>query len=81
MPTSTFVGLTLAQLQTLQTSYLAAITALAEGIQSYSIGGRSVTRVDLPSLTATLADINYALGLKNGSRKRRTLGRFSKPTY
>jgi hypothetical protein len=55
-----FVGLTLAQLQTLQTAYLNAVTALATG-QSYALNGRQLQRANLPDVTATLGQINAAI--------------------
>ena len=76
-----FIGLDTATLNALQSSYTAAITALATGIQSYSIGGRSVTCVQLPDLTATLGEINFAIRQANGTMKKTTFGRYSRVTY
>jgi hypothetical protein len=55
-----FIGLTLSQLQTLQTVYLAAVTALATS-QSYALNGRQLSRANLPDVTATLGQINAAI--------------------
>ena len=55
-----FIGLTLAQLQALQTAYVNAVTALATG-QAYALNGRQLTRANLPDVTATLGQINGAI--------------------
>jgi hypothetical protein len=55
-----FIGLTLAQLQTLQTAYLTAVTALASN-QSYALNGRQLTRSNLSDVTRTLGQINGAI--------------------
>lgn len=60
-----FVGLTLAQLQTLQTAYVSAVTALATA-QSYALNGRQLTRANLPEVTMTLGQINAAIDNING---------------
>jgi len=73
-----FVGLPAATLTTLQTKYIEAITAIAEGAQSYSISGsRTITRANLADATETLAQINYALDNANGTLVRRTFADFS----
>jgi len=61
-----FIGLTLAQLQSLQSAYLAAVTALATA-QSYTLNGRSLQRANLPELTATLGQINAAIADAEGA--------------
>lgn len=55
-----FIGLTLAQLTTLQTAYIAAVTAIATG-QSYALNGRQLSRANLSDVTATLGHINSAI--------------------
>lgn len=71
-----FIGLTTSQLQTLQTAYLAAVTALATS-QSYSLNGRSLQRANLPEVTATLGQINAALAYESGDTTDTTLVSFT----
>ena len=71
-----FIGLTAAQLQSLQTAYLDCITALASN-QSYSLNGRTITRVDLDKVTRTLGQINAALGVTNGTSAQSTFVNFT----
>ena len=61
-----FIGLPLGTLQTLQTAYIDCLTALASN-QSYSLNGRSLTRVNLPDVQDALANINAALALAQGT--------------
>lgn len=61
-----FIGLTLAQLQSLQSAYLAAVTALATA-QSYTLNGRSLQRANLPEVTAVLGQINAAIDDANAT--------------
>jgi hypothetical protein len=67
----TFAGLTVAQLEQLQTDFLACLSAIANAHQSYSIGGRQFTRADLKEVRQTLSDIGSALEIK-----KKTLQRF-----
>ncbi len=71
-----FIGLSLSQLQTLQTAYLAAVTALATS-QSYSLNGRTLQRANLPEVTQTLGWINAAIADADGSTTSRTLVSFT----
>lgn len=71
-----FIGLTLAQLQSLQAAYLNAVTALATA-QSYTLNGRSLQRANLPELTATLGQINAAIADADGSTTNTTLVSFT----
>ena len=61
-----FIGLPLGTLQSLQTAYIDCLTALASN-QSYSLNGRSLTRVNLPDVQQALANINSALALASGT--------------
>jgi hypothetical protein len=61
-----FIGLPLGTLQSLQTAYIDCLTALASN-QSYSLNGRSLTRVNLPDVQQALANINAALALASGT--------------
>ena len=69
-------GLTLAQLQALQTAYLDCITALASNM-SYSLNGRSITRSSLPHVMEALGQINAALALKQGNTSQQTYVSFT----
>ncbi len=60
MASNPFIGLTSAQLATLQTAYVSAVTAIASG-QSYALNGRQLTRANLSDVTATLGQINAAI--------------------
>ena len=67
MSLAAFVHLDVSTLQTMQSEYTTAISAVAAAGQSYSISGRSFTRANLPELTKTLADINRAINHANGA--------------
>lgn len=69
-------GLTLAQLQSLQTTYLAAVAALGTS-QSYAINGRQLTRANLPDVTATLGQINAAIDALNETTSSQTYVSFT----
>jgi hypothetical protein len=71
-----FIGLTSAQLSSLQTAYLDAVTALATG-QAYALNGRQLTRANLPDVTRTLGQINAALDDASGTATDRTLVSFT----
>ncbi len=71
-----FIGLTLAQLQALQTAYLNAVTALATG-QSYFLNGRQLTRSNLPDVTATLGQVNAAIADISDDTTTQTLVSFT----
>lgn len=71
-----FIGLPIATLSSLQSAYIACITALASN-QSYSLNGRTLTRVDLEKVSATLANINSAIDLANGNTTSRTYVSFT----
>lgn len=71
-----FIGLTAAQLSSLQTAYLDAVTALASN-QSYSLNGRSITRVDLDKVTRTLGQINAAIAVTAGTSAQTTYVNFT----
>jgi len=71
-----FIGLTLAQLQTLQTAYVNAVAALAMN-QSYALNGRQLTRANLKDVTATLGQINAAIDDVRGDTTTQTLVSFT----
>lgn len=71
-----FEGLTTAQLQSLQSKYLAALEALAVN-QAYSLNGRSLTRANLPEVRDTLGMINSALAVAQGTTARVTRVNFT----
>ena len=64
--------LPLATLQTLLPQYIAAVTAVAVGNQSYSIAGRQFTRANLTELTDALAEIQYAISIQTGDAQKFT---------
>ena len=71
-----FIGLPLATLQSLQSSYVAAIVALATS-QSYSLNGRTLQRADLDKVKATLGEINAAIADAAGTSTNSTLVSFT----
>jgi len=71
-----FIGLTQSQLESLQTVYLGAVTALASA-QSYAINGRQLSRADLPAVKETLGEIGAALDDVRGNTTDRTLLSFT----
>ena len=71
-----FIGLPLATLQTLQTAYVAAVTALASN-QSYSLNGRTLQRADLDKVMTALGQINGAIADAQGTTTNRTLVSFT----
>ena len=71
VPLQSFVGLSLAQLTALQTSYVEAQTAVAQG-QSYTIAGRSLTRANLGDIAEALAAISYAINQLQARNRRQT---------
>ena len=71
-----FFGLPLATLQTLQTAYVAAVTALASN-QSYSLNGRTLQRADLDKVMTALGQINGAIADAQGTTTNRTLVSFT----
>lgn len=71
-----FIGLPFATLQTLQTAYVNAVTALASN-QSYTLNGRTLQRADLDKVTNTLGQINAAIADASGTSTTRTLVSFT----
>ncbi len=71
------VGLTQAQLASLQTQYLACLAAIAVAGQSYTIAGRQFNRAQLGEVQEMLGEINYALGRLNGTSPTQTFARFA----
>jgi hypothetical protein len=62
-----FCFLPLADLQSLYAQYLACLTAIAQGQQSYTIAGRTFTRANLDSARTVLGSIAYAIQRLNGT--------------
>ena len=56
-----FFGLPLATLQALLTNYLACLTAIAVGGQSYSMGGRSFSKAQLAEVKDTIRELQAAI--------------------
>jgi hypothetical protein len=71
-----FIGLPLGTLQSLQSVYIDCLTALASN-QSYSLNGRSLTRVDLDKVQAALCNINAALAMAQGDTSSATYVSFT----
>lgn len=61
-----FNGLTLAQLQTLQTQWFACLGAIAAN-QSYSVDGLQYTRASLNEVKDTIREINASIDLLLGN--------------
>ena len=76
--TGRFYALTAAQLTTLQTDYLACLSAIAVAGQSYTIAGRQFNRANLAEVSQTLGDINDALARAQGTRTTQTFANFSR---
>lgn len=72
-----FYGLSTATLTSLQTSYIACLTAIATAGASYTIASRQYTRANLEDVRQTLAEINAALERNAGTGVTQTFGRFS----
>lgn len=71
-----FIGLPIGTLQSLQTAYIDCLTALASN-QSYSLNGRSLTRVNLNDVQTALGNINAALAMANGTTSAATYVSFT----
>lgn len=67
-----YFNLPVATLQTLLTNTLNALTAILTTGQSYSIGGRALTRADLPKLEDTIQELQFAIDRANGSHVTQT---------
>lgn len=76
MAAGTFVGLPLATIQSLKATYLECLTALAQN-QSYTLGGRNITRADLAQVKDTIMELQYAEDRKSGRTARRVFCDFS----
>ena len=73
-----FVGLSLADLQDLQTSFKTCLKSIAVAGQSYSISGRQFTRADLKEVANLLSEVNQAIAaLSPSSRVTRTYPNFN----
>lgn len=72
-----FYGLPLATIQALQTSYIACLTAIATGGQSYSISGRSFNRGSLEEVKAIIAELQSAIDRAQGTRPTQTYPMFT----
>lgn len=71
MAINPYTYLTAAELAALRATYLACITAIGEGHQSYSLNGVSVTRANLSQAEDALGQIGAAQALLNGTAQRR----------
>ena len=58
---STFFGLPLATLQSLQAKYIACLEAIAVAGASYSIAGRSFTRANLTEVSNIIGQLQSAI--------------------
>lgn len=65
-----FLNLDLTTLQGMQTTWAAALNAIAVGNQSYSIAGRSFTRANLDEVAHMLSEISYAIRVNSGVLQR-----------
>jgi hypothetical protein len=72
MLTGAFVGLDGATLATMKTEWLACLSKIATGNQSYSISGRSFTRANLAEVRDMVAEIQFALDQQAGAVQRVT---------
>lgn len=72
MAANLFIGLTVSQLQTLQTEYLACFSSIATAHQNYSVSGRTFTRADVSEVAKILNDIGNALSARDGAIQRMT---------
>jgi len=71
-----FFGLPLANLQSLQTQFIACLEAIAVAGASYSIAGRSFTRANLSEVSQTLKELQAAIDNVNGTRVKRVVSAF-----
>ena len=74
---STFFGLPLATLQSLQEKYITCLEAIAVAGASYSIAGRSFTRANLTEVSNIIGQLQSAIEYASGSRVKRTVTVFS----
>ena len=56
-----FIGLPLATLTQMQADWLQCLSDLAKAGQTYTMGGRTMTRANLPEVRNTLAEIRVAI--------------------
>jgi hypothetical protein len=71
-----FIGLPVGTLSSLQSAYIDCLTALASN-QSYSLNGRSLTRVNLNDVQTALGNINAALAMAQGNTSAATYVSFT----
>jgi len=76
MAQGSFVGLPLATLTGLRDKYVSCLEAIAVAGISYSIGGRSFSRANLTEVRNILEELNYAIGLANGTKVINTYAKF-----
>lgn len=76
MASNPFIGLTLSQLQTLQSQFLGALAALASN-QSYSLNGRNLTRANLNDVKTTLGQLQGAIDDATGASTDTTYVNFT----
>jgi hypothetical protein len=75
--TGQFLGLDTATLTQLKTDFVACLTEIAVGGQTYAIGNRSYTRADLAEVRNTVAEIQFALDRATGARARVVVDNFN----
>lgn len=73
-----FNGLSVGQIQELQTTYLAVMTDIAKGGQSYTLG-RTFTRAHIAEVRTTLSELAIALKIANGTGKTHAQARIYQP--
>jgi hypothetical protein len=61
-----FIGLPLATLTQMQTDWLQCLSDLAKAGQTYTMGGRTMTRANLPEIRTTLSELRIAISNASG---------------
>lgn len=74
-----FVGLDPATLVSMRTEWLACLSAIASGHQSYSISGRTFNRAQLNEVSQMVAEVQFAIDLRAGTRARKAVADMSSP--
>lgn len=67
-----FIGLPLAVLNTMMSSFQQALIDIAVSGQSHAITGRSFTLANLPEIRRTIAELQAGINAATGGRVRRT---------
>lgn len=74
-----FYGLPVSTLQSLLTSYLSALEAIATRGQSYSLDGRTLTAADLDKVRQTIAELQAAISRAQGNRRTSMYAQYRTP--